>query len=163
MQKKTLLCLALGAVVWCGVPQVMAREGDAPKDGGHYDKDKPHKEGEQGDKRTEAEKMLQAFTEHLKLTPEQQDKIKPILTDMTEQITAAKHDKTQSEQQRNKKVMAIRKAAFDKIAEILTPEQKAIFNKHRAGVDGGGKDKPHNNDQHNNDQHNNGQHNNGQH
>lgn len=142
MRNKLLLSLALGTLIYCHVPQVMAREGEAPT-GDHGDKAKGEQGDKQGDKRTEAEKMLQAFTEHLKLTPAQQEKIKPILTDMTEQIKAAKHDKSQSEQQRGEKAMEIRKAAFDKIAEQLTPEQKAIFDKHRAGMENGGpKEKP---------------------
>jgi len=140
MKKMGLAALALGAAIWCAAPRATAHEGaQGGQNGGNYEQGKG---GQQGGQQGEtADGLLKAFTEHLQLSQAQQDKIKPILTDMVAQINAAKSDSSLNDQQRGEKAMAARNAAYDKIAAELTPEQKAIFDKHRAGMHNHGGDK----------------------
>jgi hypothetical protein len=147
MKKKTLswMALALGGALLCSAPGAIAGDKEAPKDthkeGGKAHKeggDKPQKEGgkpqKEGEKGDPGENLLKNLTHHLQLSAEQQEKIKPIIADMMAQIKAAKEERAPE------KANAARQAGMDKIAEQLTPEQRAKFDKHRAG-EGGNKEK----------------------
>lgn len=89
----------------------------------------PHKK--QGERQANPEKMLEKMTATLSLTPDQQSKIKPILTD------AQKTMKSNREKYKGKrKCMAqaryqTRKATEEKIMAVLTPEQQIKFNEEK--------------------------------
>ena len=87
---------------------------------------------------------LDALTTRLKLTPEQQEKIKPILADRDTQMTALRGDQSASQDDRRAKMMKLRNDTNDKINAVLTDDQKAEFKKMndemaaRMGGGGGG-------------------------
>jgi protein CpxP len=72
---------------------------------------------------------LDALTTRLKLTPDQQEKIKPILADRDTQMTALRGDQSASQDDRRAKMMKIRTDTNDKINAVLTPDQQAEFKK----------------------------------
>ena len=72
---------------------------------------------------------LDALTTRLKLTPEQQEKIKPILADRDTQMTALRGDQSASQDDRRAKMMKLRTDTNDKINAVLTDDQKAEFKK----------------------------------
>lgn len=131
-QKKVLglAALAMGALTLTGAPRVMA--ADAPAAGATTAKPKHEK------KKADAAAMLKKLTASLTLTQDEQDKIKPILTDEATQINGL--DASLTKEQKQEKVAAIRKAAAEQIAPLLTAEQKAKFEKHHAKAEDG-KDK----------------------
>jgi periplasmic protein CpxP/Spy len=69
---------------------------------------------------------LDTLTTRLKLTPDQQEKIKPILADRDTQMTALRSDQSDD---RRAKMMKLRTDTNDKINAVLTPEQQAEFKK----------------------------------
>jgi len=69
---------------------------------------------------------LDALTTRLKLTPDQQEKIKPILADRDTQMTALRGDQSASQDDRRAKMMKIRTDTNDKINAVLTPDQQAL-------------------------------------
>jgi Spy/CpxP family protein refolding chaperone len=87
---------------------------------------------------------LDQLTTRLKLTPEQQEKIKPILADRDTQMTAMRGDTSASQDDRRAKMMKLRTDTNDKINAVLTPDQQAEFKKMndemaaRMGGGGGG-------------------------
>ncbi len=74
-----------------------------------------------------AKERLQAMTEHLGMTAEQQEKIGAIMKEQAEQGRAFRDDKTLTQEQRRDKLQATRKVAGEKIRAVLTPEQQAKF------------------------------------
>ena len=69
--------------------------------------------------------MMARLTERLKLTPDQQAKIQPILTDLSTKIQALHHDEVQRGSQ-------IFKAANEQISALLTPDQQVEMQKMEA-------------------------------
>ena len=74
---------------------------------------------------------LADLTMVLKLSEEQQAKIKPIVDDESKQIKALREDRALPFQERGAKFQAIRKAADEKIRAVLTPEQAQQYEKRR--------------------------------
>jgi Spy/CpxP family protein refolding chaperone len=112
--KKLFLSLTIAA---CAALTVQAQD-DKPKrpaGGG---------EGRQGGGRFTPEERLKRLTEQLTLTQEQQDKIKKIFEDGRTQFEGLRD--LQPEERRVKMREAM-KAQDDKIAEVLTAEQKEKF------------------------------------
>lgn len=72
---------------------------------------------------------LDALTTRLKLTPEEQEKIKPILADRDTQMAAVRADESASQDDRRAKMMKVRTDTNDKINAVLTPDQQAEFKK----------------------------------
>ena len=66
---------------------------------------------------------FEQFSKTLNLTEDQQQKIKPIFADQTEQIKAVVSDKSLSQQNKQEKVKAIHSATEEKIEPFLTPDQ----------------------------------------
>ena len=75
---------------------------------------------------------LEMMKEQLGLTPEQVEKIKPILEKDREKIQALRADTTTSREQKGEKMRAIITASMDQIKPILTPEQLEKF---KAGME----------------------------
>jgi hypothetical protein len=112
--KWAVSAVVLGAALGCAVPQ--ARAADAPAKAA-----KPAKH------QADADALLKKLTTQLKLTQDEQDKIKPILADEAAQINAANADTTLNKQQRKDRVAAARKAAADQITPVLTDDQQKKF------------------------------------
>ena len=66
---------------------------------------------------------LEMMKEKLGLTPEQVEKIKPLLEKDREKLLALREDTTASREQKGEKMREILKASMEAIKPILTPEQ----------------------------------------
>lgn len=74
-----------------------------------------------------ADHDLARMTRHLKLTPDQQTQIKPILENRDQQLNQLWTDTSMSKKDRRSKAMDIREDAKNKIDPILNDEQKQKF------------------------------------
>lgn len=72
---------------------------------------------------------LEVLTTRLKLTADQQEKIKPILADRDKQSAALREDESLEMQDRMSKMMKIRTDVETKITAILTEDQKTEYAK----------------------------------
>ncbi len=86
---------------------------------------------------------IEMLTDRLKLTPDQVEKIKPILADQQTQMGALRGDTSLSQDDRMAKMMKIRTDSTTKINAVLTPDQQAEYKKMQAemmqrGPGGGG-------------------------
>ena len=79
----------------------------------------------QEERRREAQKRLQARIEELGLTPEQKEKIIPVLRSEREKLTALRDDETLTPRDRLRKLQTIRDETTPQVKAILTPEQFA--------------------------------------
>ena len=79
---------------------------------------------------------LEMMKEKLSLTPDQIEKIKPLLEKDREKLMAVREDAALSREQKGEKMREILKASMEAIKPILTPEQvekwKAEMEKRRA-------------------------------
>ncbi len=73
------------------------------------------------------EEELQHLTEALKLSPEQQAKIKPILTNRRAQLTGIRADRTLSPEGKSEKMRALDEDANGKLMSLLTADQKPRY------------------------------------
>lgn len=76
-----------------------------------------------------AEDRLKQLSEALGITDEQKTQIKPILEEEIAALKAIFDDKSLERDARREKMKAVRDSAASKIEAILTPEQKAKFEK----------------------------------
>jgi Spy/CpxP family protein refolding chaperone len=86
---------------------------------------------------------IEALTDRLKLTPDQVEKIKPILADQQTQMAAMRADTSASQEDRQAKMMKLRTDTSTKINAVLTPDQQTEYKKMQAeqmqrGPGGGG-------------------------
>ena len=72
---------------------------------------------------------LRALTTRLNLTPEQRDKVRPVVTEEGEQLRVIRLDEHLTPEQRTQKSREVREAYQPKIAAFLTPEQQEKFKK----------------------------------
>ncbi len=79
-----------------------------------------------------AEDRLKQLSEALGITDEQKTQIKPILEEEIAALKAIFDDKSLEREARREKMKAVRDSAASKIEAILTPEQKAKFEKIKA-------------------------------
>ena len=71
-----------------------------------------------------ADQRLQMMTQQLTLTSDQQDKIKPILENESQQMQSLRSDSSLSQQDRMAKVKEIRENTNSQIKPILTSDQQ---------------------------------------
>lgn len=83
------------------------------------------------DRRGEAQKRLQARIEELGLTPEQKEKLTPVLRSEREKLAALRDDETLTPRDRLRKLQTIRDETTPQVKAILTPEQFARWEKSR--------------------------------
>lgn len=113
--KKVLLCALLGvAIVGCG-SALYAQMPPGPNAG--------HKPG----KPLTTDERLQRLTQALNLTDDQQQKIRPVLENETQQLDALHQDTTVKGQERWNKMREIRDTTTNQIKPILTPDQQTKF------------------------------------
>ena len=72
---------------------------------------------------------LRALTTQLNLTPEQRDKVRPVVTEEGEQLRVIRLDEHLTPEKRMQKSREVREAYQPKIAAFLTPEQQEKFKK----------------------------------
>ena len=88
-----------------------------------------------GQRRTlESAGEIRWFSQQLNLSPEQREKLRPILTDEGDQLSAVRLDEHLPMDQKRAKTQEIREAFRPKIEAILTPEQKEKWDKMREAM-----------------------------
>jgi len=75
----------------------------------------------------EVTKELATMTANLKLTPEEQNKIRPILAYEASKKEAVDKNTTLSEKQKHDQVGTIHRAALQQIKKVFTPEQMKLI------------------------------------
>jgi len=120
--KKLLLCALLTIAISCSGSALYAQMQDnSGQRGGHGMAMSP-------------EERLQRLTQQLNLTDEQQQKIKPILEDESQQIQTLRQDSSLSQPEKFGKMREIRRNTMSQIKPILNPEQQktleAMENRH---------------------------------
>jgi Spy/CpxP family protein refolding chaperone len=84
----------------------------------------------------EALSELRMLTQQLNLTPDQREKLRPIVTDEGEQLHVVRIDERMTPEQKRAKVIEIREAFNPKIAAELTPEQQEKWKKLQESLEG---------------------------
>lgn len=84
----------------------------------------------------EALTELRMLTQQLNLTPEQKEKLRPIVTDEGEQMHLVRINEQMTPDQKRAKVIEIRQAFNPKIAAELSPEQQEKWKKLAASLEG---------------------------
>jgi len=77
----------------------------------------------------EAQAELRRIASALNLTPEQREKLRPIVNDEGAQLRAVRLDERMTPEQKRAKVLEIRESFRPKIAAVLTPEQPEKWKK----------------------------------
>jgi len=80
----------------------------------------------------DADSMVQKMTKTLNLTQEQQTRIKPIITDMLNQMKTVMSDTNLSKQDKMARLRTIRENGSSRIRAILTPEQQKKWDEMKA-------------------------------
>lgn len=84
----------------------------------------------------EALTELRMLTQQLNLTPDQREKLRPIITDEGEQMHVVRIDERMTPDQKRAKVIEIRQSFNPKIAAELTSEQQEKWKKLSASLEG---------------------------
>ena len=117
--KQIFLRSALAVAVALGASTAYAQMGQGQGYGqGGYGEGHGHGQGMSSDQR------LQMLTQQLNLTSDQQQQIKPILDNESQQMQALHSDSSLSQQDRMSKMQAIRENTNSQIKPILTPDQQ---------------------------------------
>lgn len=90
----------------------------------------------------EALSELRMLTQQLNLTPEQREKLRPIVTDEGEQLHVVRINEAMTPEQKRAKVLQIRESFDPKIAAELTPEQQEKWKKLQESLEGKRPDAP---------------------
>jgi Spy/CpxP family protein refolding chaperone len=123
--KRSLLTLAI--VAGCAAP-ALAQPPEHPP-GAAAGEQGGAERGPRGGRRGDRLKML---AEELGLTEEQKTQLKPILAEEAAALKAISEDKALEGDARREKMKSVRESFAPKIGAILTPEQKAKFEKLKA-------------------------------
>jgi Spy/CpxP family protein refolding chaperone len=135
---KLLAAFSISALVM-GAP-TFAEEGGAKKEGG------ARKEAAEGGRKKEGQRpggpaeRLQMLADHLDLTADQKKEAAPIIQETREAVQKIMQDQTVAKEDKRAKVQEAVKSGQEKLAGILTPEQKEKLAKARA--EGGPKQGP---------------------
>jgi periplasmic protein CpxP/Spy len=131
--RKMMMCALLSAAVACCGSALYAQDNMSQGSG------QMSQGGGQGMGRMQAtpDQRLQHMTKMLSLTPDQQQKIKPILEQEQQQMMAAKQDTTMSQADRKAKMMQIHQGTNDQIKAVLTPDQQTKWEQQMQSHKGG--------------------------
>lgn len=77
----------------------------------------------------EAQAELRLLAQQLSLSPEQREKLRPIITEEGEQLRLVRLDEHLAPDQKRQKSMEIRESFQPKVAAVLTPEQQEKYKK----------------------------------
>jgi Spy/CpxP family protein refolding chaperone len=126
MKASKLILVALALFVPLSLPALRADETGKPP----MREDRPGKggRGERGEKGD----RLAMLTEQLSLTPDQVEKVKPILNSEREALRALMQDTSTDREAKRPKMREIRDAHNAKIRAVLTPDQQAKMDSMRA-------------------------------
>lgn len=87
---------------------------------------------------SQVDETIAWLTESVNLTPDQQNRLRPILQGEVTQMTAVNNDATLTPEQKQQKMVDIRRSAGPQIQSILTPEQQQKLTQMRQAQQGGG-------------------------
>ena len=73
------------------------------------------------------EARLQRLTKRLNLTAEQQEQVRPILTDSSQQMQAIRSDSSLTRKDRRQRLKGLREDTTAKLESVFTPDQKQGF------------------------------------
>src|SRR5262245_36430164 len=73
---------------------------------------------------------LESMSKELNLTQEQREKIRPVLEEHSKQMRELRNDTSLTPEQRRDKARAMMMETHEKIAAVLTPEQKGKLKQH---------------------------------
>lgn len=137
--KKMMLCALLSAAVACCGSALYAQD-NMSQGGGQMSQGG----GQEMNHRMppSPEQRLQHMTKTLNLTPDQQQKIKPMLEQEQQQMQTLRQDSTVAPADRKAKMMQIRQGTNDQIKGVLTPDQQTKWQQdmqnHQGGMNHGG-------------------------
>lgn len=123
MKPRSFLCLAVCAGSFLAAHSIIAAETPATK---------PAIPSNLRSLTNRADRVA-ALANELKLTPQQQDKLRPILLEEGQKMVAVFRDNTLAREAKMTKVQELRDANRTKIKAILTPEQLEKWDKLRPG------------------------------
>ena len=86
---------------------------------------------------SQVDETIAWLTESVNLTPDQQNKLRPILQGEVSQMSAVNSDSTLTPEQKQQKMVDIRRAAGPQIQSVLTPEQQQKLTQMRQSQQGG--------------------------
>jgi len=86
---------------------------------------------------SQVDETIAWLTQSVNLTPDQQNKLRPILQGEVTQMTAVNNDASLSPEQKQQKMVDIRRTAGPQIQSILTPEQQQKLTQMRQAQQGG--------------------------
>ena len=86
---------------------------------------------------SQVDETIQWLTQSVNLTPDQQSKLRPILQSEVTQMTAVNNDSTIPADQKQAKMIEIRRNAGPQIQAILTPDQQQKLAQMKAQQSGG--------------------------
>jgi len=118
MSRKTFLVLALALFIAAGCLPVLAQGGAEQSS---------QTAAQTGEMHAKVQEFLQRVATELNLTDDQKAKIKPILQDEYNQLTAVHDDASMSQDQKLAKAKEIHATAKSQIQAVLTPEQQTKF------------------------------------
>jgi protein CpxP len=120
-----ILSLALGSILSIGATMAIpVAQEQSQSQGAGQEQAAP----EHGQRRPmDPDKQLAMMTKKLNLTSDQQNQIKPILTDRQQQMQALRADSSMSREDRISKMKAIREDSRGKIEAVLNADQKQTF------------------------------------
>lgn len=87
---------------------------------------------------SQVDETIAWLTESVNLTPDQQTKLRPILQGEVSQMSAVNNDSTLTPEQKQQKMVDIRRSAGPQIQSILTPEQQQKLTQMRQAQQQGG-------------------------
>lgn len=115
---RALILAALGVVA----PSAYAEEGTSPAT--QQPQDRPVMQREGGQRLAGLERRLKRLSSQLNLSEEQKKQIRPILDEEVGQLKDLRNDTKLSKEEKRTKFKEIANATFDKIQQLLTPEQQ---------------------------------------
>ena len=120
--KRSLVCALLAMTLVCGGTALYAQQDTMSQSGAQEAHHMP----------PSADQRLQHMTKMLNLTPDQQQKIKPILENEQSQMQSLHQDTSMAPQDRMAKAKQLRQSSNEQINQILTPEQQQKWSQMQA-------------------------------
>jgi Spy/CpxP family protein refolding chaperone len=142
--KFAVFSVALALLLACSTTFVAAQTSSAPGSTAQSPSATPPPASSQaqtqgaGPSQSQVDETIAWLTESVNLTPDQQTKLRPILQGEVSQMTAVNNDATLTPEQKQQKMVDIRRSAGPQIQSILTPEQQQKLTQMRQSQQQGG-------------------------
>jgi Spy/CpxP family protein refolding chaperone len=117
--KKAMICALLGSALACGGSALYAQTQDGSSQG-----QGAMSQGGMQHMQMSTDDRLQHMTQMLNLTSDQQQKIRPILDNESQQMQTLRSDTSMAREDKMTKMHSIRQNTMSQITPILTPDQQ---------------------------------------